>query len=278
MTCVEDILEWLDQYAPFRYAEQWDRCGLQVGDPAAAVDRVLVALDPNSGTIAEAEARRCDCLVTHHPLILHPLKALREDEFPGGLVLRVVRQGLHVIAAHTSLDAAKGGTNDILAGLLSLGSLEPLHVSPQWQGEPLYGGMGRIGRLEQAMRLEQLVEKVTGLLGTRDVRVVGDPAGQVHKVALCTGSGAGLMESVIAAGCDVYLTGDVKYHEAQRAAEGGLSLIDVGHFASERIVVAPLADYLRSKAERRSPDLRVFTAKAECDPFWVYRSLAVGKG
>lgn len=277
MTCVEDVLNWLNDYAPFRYMENWDRCGLQVGDPNALLNRVLVGLDPSSKTIEEAEKIQCQCLVVHHPLIFHPLKALREDEFPGNLVMRSVRSGLHIIAAHTNLDAAKGGTNDYFARLLGLASLEPLEVDPRWKAESLYGGMGRIGFPVLPLSLEELAEMAATNLGISDVRVVGEPSGQVRKVAVCTGSGGSLMEGVIRAGCDVYVTGDIRYHEAQRAVEAGLSLIDVGHFASERLIVPSLAGYLRSRAQDHDSSLEIYEASMERDPFWVHRGLAVMK-
>jgi putative NIF3 family GTP cyclohydrolase 1 type 2 len=97
---------------------------------------------------------------------------------------------------------------------------------------------------------------------------VGDPDRPVRRVALCSGSGAGFMDQVVASSCDVYVTGDIKYHEAQRAVEEGLALVDVGHFASERIVVPPLASYLSACAARERAEVEVLTALRERDPFW----------
>ncbi len=269
MIFVEDILGWLSDYAPFRYAAQWDQCGLQVGDPRGAVERILVALDPLSAAMGEAEERNCQCVVTHHPLIFRPVKAVREDEYPGSLILRAARLGLHVIAAHTNLDAAREGTNEHLARLFSLSSLEPLEIDPAFRGESLYGGMGRIGLLAAPMTLGALVETAAGILGRSDLRVVGNRDGLVHRVALCTGSGGSLLDLAVRAGCHVFLTGDVKYHDAQRAVEAGLALIDVGHFASERLILEPLAAYLRSVAENRRISIQVFVATSERDPFWI---------
>ena len=150
MVLVRDILAWLDRFAPFRYAAPWDQCGLQVGNPEAPVDRLLVALDPTSRTLEEARKLACQCLVTHHPLLFQPLKALRSDLFPGNLVIAAVLGGIHVIAAHTNVDAARDGTNDILGGMLSVVRMEPLERDEAWIGEDRYGGMGRIGQLAQS--------------------------------------------------------------------------------------------------------------------------------
>ncbi len=269
MVRVRNILEWLDAHAPFRLAAGWDRCGLQVGDPTAKVERVLVALDPTPETIGEAEQLGCQCLVTHHPLFLKPLDVVRVDQFPGSPIIRAIRSGVNLIAAHTNLDVARAGTNDILAGMLSLSSLRPLEVDPSLRHEELYSGLGRIGVLPRAVPLKAFAEEVLRISNGARIRVVGDPSRPVSRVALCTGSGGSLVELAAREGVDVYLTGDIKYHEARRALEEGIALIDMGHFASERIIVAPLAEYLRSQASLNHGELEVFTASREEDPFWI---------
>jgi dinuclear metal center YbgI/SA1388 family protein len=265
---VRDILAWVDGFAPFRYAAPWDQCGLQVGDPDAPVNRLLVALDPGSATLREAQELACQCLVTHHPLLFQALKAVRADHFPGNLVIAAVRGGIHLIAAHTNVDAARDGTNDVLGERLSVAQMEPLERDDTRVGEERYGGMGRVGLLPQPMAFEVLVAKTSEALGGIPVRAVGDARKQVSRVALCSGSGGSLMELAIKAGADVFITGDVKYHDAQRALEADLALIDVGHFASEQIVVRPLAAFLRAQAVGRREVLEVLEARVEKDPFW----------
>lgn len=270
MARVKDIYNWIDEYAPFRYAQSWDQCGLQVGDPEANVERILVALDPGSETIREARERRCDCLVTHHPLIFRPLKALRMDEFPANLVARALLAGIHIIAAHTNLDVARDGTNDRLGQLLNLEHIEPLEVDDTWGREDRYGGMGRIGCLPKAMPLSELADLSKQVLRINGVRTVGRSDRQVYQVAICTGSGGSLVEAVIHSGVDVYVTGDLKYHEALRALEARLALIDVGHFASERLIVEPLVNHLKLQAEKNGMSLEIFAAECEQDPFLFY--------
>ncbi|MEN6484828.1 MAG: Nif3-like dinuclear metal center hexameric protein [Syntrophobacteraceae bacterium] len=271
MVRVKDILAWIDDYAPFRYAESWDRCGLQVGDPQARVERVLVALDPGTSSIEEAQRLECQCLVSHHPLIFRPLNTVREDRFPECLVIRALKAGIHLIAAHTNLDASRGGTNELLSEMLSLDSHGPLEVNAAWRSDDRYAGMGRMGVLPEAMSLDRLSRSVQKALGGIDVRVVGRPEQQVELVALCTGSGGGLLERAIEAGADAYVSGDIKYHEAQRAVEAGLGLIDVGHYASEKPIVELLASYLRSRSAEEGLVLDVVAACDESDPFRFYQ-------
>jgi len=269
MVRVNHILNWLDEHAPFRLAASWDRCGLQVGDPMSAVERVLVALDPSLETVREAEQRDCQCLVTHHPLFIKPLEDVRTDRVPGSVIVRALRGGISLIAVHTNLDVARSGTNDILAGMLALGSLQPLESDPALRHEELYSGLGRIGILPRPVPLYEFAGEVRRLSRGVRIRVVGEPSRPVQRVALCTGSGGSLLDSVIREGVDVYLTGDIKYHEAQRALEEGVALVDMGHFASERIAVGPVAEYLRSKASCEHFELEVLTASRETDPFWI---------
>jgi dinuclear metal center YbgI/SA1388 family protein len=274
MVLVRDILSWLDYFAPFRYAAPWDQCGLQVGDPNAPVQRLLVALDPGSATLREARDLVCQCLVTHHPLLFQPLKAVRADHFPGNLVIAALLGGIHLIAAHTNVDTARDGTNEVLGERLSVGQMEPLESDQARIGEDRYGGMGRVGLLPERMTFAELVAKTGDALGGVPVRAVGDATMQVARVALCSGSGGSLLEQAIRAGVDVFITGDIKYHDAQRAVEAGLALIDVGHFASEQIVVRPLAAFLRAQAALHQEVLDVLEARVEKDPFWYRAGVA----
>jgi dinuclear metal center YbgI/SA1388 family protein len=270
MVKVKDILAWIDEYAPFRYAASWDQCGLQVGDPEAAVERVMAALDPSSSSVEAAERQGCQCLVTHHPLLFRPINSVRLDQFPGNVIGRALGKGIHLIAAHTNLDAAREGTNDQLARLMKLEAVEPMEIESAWRQEQSYRGMGRVGFLPRAQPLANLVEDLRDCLGGIGVRVVGDPKRTVHRVALCSGSGGGMLDMAIASNVDAYITGDLKYHEGQRALEADLALIDIGHFASERLIVQPLADHLQARASRELIGLEVFTACEEKDPFWFF--------
>ncbi|MBP8644993.1 MAG: Nif3-like dinuclear metal center hexameric protein [Syntrophobacteraceae bacterium] len=264
---VKDLLAWIDSFAPFRYAESWDRCGLQVGHPGMTVQRVLVALDPNSASFSEAEERECQCLVTHHPLIFQPLTHIRLDQHPGNLLAGAIRRGIALVVAHTNLDVSRHGTNHHLARLLELQQTVPMEVNPMWREELEYLGMGQVGELPWVVCLREFVGTIREVLDAVKVRVVGNPGRRIRRIALCGGSGGSLVNLAVSLGVDCYVTGDIKYHEAQTAMEAGMALVDVGHFASERIVVPPLVRYLESQAEDRNLDLKVLEAVSDRDPF-----------
>ncbi len=268
MMKVQTVIDWLDAYAPFQFAASWDNSGLQVGDPEAPVDRLLVALDITQATLEEAHRLGCQCLVAHHPLIFQPVTSVRTDAYPGKLIHRAVRDGIHLVAAHTNLDAAIEGTNRVLAETLALSITGPMEREPRWDGHERYGGMGCIGSLDPAERFSEFVDRLRAVLTPARLRAVGDPERIVRRVAVCSGSGGSLLQAALAAACDVFVTGDLKYHEARYAQEEGLSLVDVGHFASERLMVAPLADHLESRAQRERVALKVYRAERERDPFW----------
>jgi dinuclear metal center YbgI/SA1388 family protein len=266
---VADVMTWLDAHAPFRYAADWDNSGLQVGDPGAEVTCILVALDVTPQTLREAEENRCQCLVTHHPLLFQPLKTLRFDQSPTALIIRAIQKGIHLIAAHTNLDAARDGTNQQLGRMLGLERCHPLEADPRWQGEEQYAGMGTVGDLPKAITLERFVAGLQLLFPAASLRVVGDGERLLRRVALCTGSGAGYLEKVVADGCDAFVSGDFKYHEARRGEEAGLALVDLGHFVSERLIVEPLAEVMRTAAASAAFQVEVLTAQNESDPFWT---------
>ncbi|MGC9194901.1 MAG: Nif3-like dinuclear metal center hexameric protein [Syntrophobacteraceae bacterium] len=266
MVRVKEILGWIDSLAPFRFAESWDNCGLQVGNPQASITGLLVALDPSSPVLAEARERGCQCVVTHHPLLLHPLSSILTDSWPGCVVERALLSGISIIAAHTNLDAARQGTNGQLAQLLGLSITGPLDAQPSLCQDSRYGGMGVVGLLAREATAEKIAAELKSALGAQSVRIAGDWKKRVSRVAVCSGSGGSLLGKALAAGADLYITGDLKYHDARLAEEYGLVVIDIGHFASEKPVLGVLCDFFRARAASEALELDVFVSQSEFDP------------
>jgi putative NIF3 family GTP cyclohydrolase 1 type 2 len=127
--------------------------------------------------------------------------------------------------------------------------------------------MGRIGMLDQPMSLCQFTAKVKDCLGVSAIKAAGNPDALITSAAVCGGSGTSLVVQAIQAGADVFITGDVKYHEAQQATTQGLALIDAGHFATEYPVVAYLAKYLANCSERHEWNISIIATSAK-DIFW----------
>ncbi len=363
---IHDIVGLLSGLYPPVLAEDWDNVGLQVGDQAATVTHLAIALDPSPVAVAEAIELGATLLICHHPLIFRPMKQITTKDETGRLIAMALRADLAIFAAHTNLDRAENGLNDWLADRLGLESTLPLetpigmlfklvvyvpvdhaesvaealfasgagHIggydrcsfSSSGRGtyRPLAGanptvgkvgeatsveeirlevlvsketlsrvvnrlikthpyeevaydiipinnsrkdvGLGRIGRLPHAVSLKAFLARIKAALKVETLRVAGPEKSEVKKVAVCGGSGASLLHAAARQGADLLLTGDVGYHDARKAEELGITLVDAGHFATEHIVVDYLTKTLRTESMNRGYNLKISAVTGEFDP------------
>lgn len=268
-TRVADVIAVMERIAPPHLAEEWDNCGLQVGSPRWPVRSVRVSLDPLPSVVQSAVRDGVDMLVTHHPLILRPLRAINVESTIGRVIEAALQGRMALYCAHTNLDSAREGVNQVLARTLGLQQLVPM-IPPAAtnDGSAAGMGMGRIGRLEQPMSLRRLAEAVRQRLGLHQVRVAGDPDMMVQQAAVCSGSGSGLLAAFFETGAEVYISGDLRYHDARDVEAAGRGLIDVGHFASEHLIVEPLAVQLRHLMSDAGRAVRIDACALEQDPFY----------
>lgn len=244
MTTVEDVLQFINTIAPPAMAESWDNVGLLCGRKSRRVKKILVALDPFETVIREAVEEQADLILTHHPLIFgEGLTAVNEDTQTGRNLLTLMEHGIAAINAHTNLDMAPGGVNDCLAKALGLQDIQV--IAPAGQDE-----LGRdFGLLRQgtteAQPLEAFLSRVKTALGCEGLRYVngGKP---VHRVAVGGGACAGELAEALDAGCDTFVTADVKYNQFRTAFELGVNLIDAGHFHTENPTMPLLAEKLQA--------------------------------
>lgn len=131
-------------------------------------------------------------------------------------------------------------------------------------------GLGRVGDLDKTMELLPFARMVKDKLGLESVKVAGKPDLQVMRVAVCAGSGSSLMSAFISSGAQVYISGDLRYHDAREVEAANLGLIDIGHFASEYIVIETLAHRLTKILTANQLDVKVEACKLEKDPFTVF--------
>ena len=234
MTTVREIESFLYGWAPRELAESWDNVGLLVGDPEAAVERVLVALDITPQVAEEALERGCQLIVAHHPVMncaWHPVQTVRADDRQGRTLTALLRGGVAAICMHTNLDVAEGGVNDILAEKLGLTQPEMLTEEK----------IGRIGTLKCEIPLVEFTHSVIKLLGCNGLRYV-DAGRPVHRVAVGGGACGCYIPQAVAAGCDTFVTSDLKYNDFLDTE--GLNLIDAGHFPTENVVCPALQERL----------------------------------
>jgi len=247
-------------------AEDWDAVGLVCGDPAAPVRRVLVAVDPVAATVDEALGLGADLLLTHHPLLLRPVSSVAATTPAGTLVHRLVSGGCALLAAHTNADVAREGVSDALAAALGLTVVAPL--VPDGDGTT---GLGRIGTTDPTT-LESFAAHVAASLPAtaHGVRVQGDPARRVQRVAVIGGSGGDALAA--ASGVDVVVTSDLKHHLAlDHLQAGGPALVDVAHFASEWPWVPAYASLLHRDLLAAGFDVDVQYSSLVTDP-WTSRA------
>ena len=234
------VMDVLEQLAPKRLAEDWDNPGLLVGALNQNIRRILVCLDVSDKVVEQAVACQADMIVAHHPLIFKGLKKIRTDLPLGARLQQLLKHDIAVAAAHTNLDIAVGGVNDVLAGAIGLEKLSTFVITSQAE-DGTVESLGRMGALPAPMAAADFARQVREALPAGYVRLVNAGARPVRKVALCSGSGAEFIERAVLLGCDAFVTGDVRYHDAQRAAALGIHVIDAGHFATEQPVVKILA-------------------------------------
>lgn len=258
MTSITQITRIIEDVAPPGTALEWDNVGLQVGDPAWSVTLVLVTLDVTAQVVDEAENLGAELIVAHHPLIFHPLAALRTDRPVGRLVARLTRAQIGLYVAHTNLDAAPDvGTAAALGRIVGLRDTAPLLEEDEL-------ALGLVGKLPEEATVGELAARLREELAASRVIVVGDADRQARRVALMPGSGGDAVPPAAASGADVLVCGDLTHHDALDALGLGLCVIDAGHYGTERPVVDSLADYLQ---ERLTGAVNIRRSQVRTDPF-----------
>lgn len=239
------LMDAMNRIAPKKLAEEWDNPGLLVGSPQQEVERVLVCLDVSDEVIEQAVRQEARLIISHHPLLFHAIKAVRTDLPLGRRLEKLLKHDIAVFAAHTNLDSALGGVNDVLAEKIGLADIVPLEA-PERVQEDTPPALGRMGTLPAPMTARDFAEQIRRALPTAAVRLTEAGTHPVRKVALCSGSGAEFISKAAFLGADAYVTGDVRYHDAQRAKESGIHLIDAGHFGTE----FPMVHALKVRLEK----------------------------
>ena len=244
----DTFLNVLEQWAPLSYSEEWDNCGLQVGRRDKQLSKIMIALTPGEAAVQAAADAEVDMLLTHHPMIFKPTKSVTTDTVLGQSIIKLIQHDINLYCAHTNLDMAVGGVNDVLAKALKLQEVTILeNITEEY-------GIGRVGSLPEAMTLAQFLSMVAAQLECSHLSYQGELKRKVQKVALCGGSGISYLKAAQKAEADVYVTGDMKYHDAQLASELGICAVDAGHFGTEKHIVKVLAEFV----EQQGLDVIVF--------------------
>lgn len=235
MNTVKETFDKLCEIAPLDLQLEFDNSGFLIGRAEAAAERVMLSLDVTEEVIDEAVEKKIQLIVTHHPVIFDPVKSITDQTAGHDKLLRLIENRIAVISMHTNLDIAEGGVNDVLISLLGASNDGPFDEE----------GCGRMGRLEKPMPLRDFLPICKEKLGTRGLRYY-DAGRPVERIGVLGGSGGSNMLEAWKAGCDTFVTADVKYSVFLSARDLGLNLIDGDHFCTENPVIPVLAEKLRT--------------------------------
>lgn len=263
MTKVYDIIRFMETVAPQAKKESWDNVGLLCGREDKEVHTVLVALDPFEDTAREAVAIGADLILTHHPLIFHPLYSVTESSAIGRTISTLVCHDISAFSAHTNLDIALEGVSHQLAKALGLENITVIDPIETDQKGAVWGLLRRGAVKEQD--LEDFLSRVKQALGVPVLRYASGGKA-VHIIAVGGGACAEEWPAVLRAGCDTFVTSDAKYNDFWDARDAGLNIIDAGHFYTEN----PICAYLRDSVSDAFPELNVVISRTHRDCMKFY--------
>lgn len=223
---IDEIIEYTERIAPSDMAEGWDNVGLLAGSGEAEVSRVMLALDITADVVREAAEKGAQLIISHHPVIFEPLMSLEPDTAP----YLLVKSDIAALCLHTNLDRAERGVNTALATALGLRNVRLYPDDFLAVGEP-----------EREMSADEFAVFVRDRLGAPSVRYTD---GRVSRVAVSSGGGGEGIELSRVYGFDAFVTGELKHHQYELAAQRGTAAFDAGHFSTENVVIAPLRDDL----------------------------------
>lgn len=265
MLTVKDILEIINDIAPFETAEDWDNVGLLIGDDQQNVMRVLLALDITEPVIDEAIEKGCELIITHHPMIFKGIKHITGDDRLGKYILKLLKHNISVISTHTNLDRAfENGINYKIGTLYNLSNLEPMNVEH---------GFGILGTYETPLAMTAFIHLTKEIFKIQHVKIANSnhvEKNGIKRIAICSGSASEYTPDAINRFADVYITSDIKYHDAQVVLDEILMLVDVGHFESEVLFLPELKHSIIQRLIALGYDIEVIISEAECPIFNYY--------
>ena len=242
---VKDVMAVIEEFAPLALQEKWDNSGLCIGSPEDKVSSVLLGLDCTPELVDEAIACGADMIVTHHPLIFSGLKKISAEDLVGEAVVKAIRAGISVYAAHTSADKVIAGVSGAMAARLGLKDVRILDEDGEGTG------LGVVGNLPEPMTAQDALELVKERFALKVVKSSKPVGCKIERVAMCGGSGGSLIGAARAAGAQLYISGDISYHNF--FTPEGFMIMDIGHYESEIEIV----DILFSLIKKNFPTFAV---------------------
>lgn len=258
---VKNIADIIEKFAPKSLAEGYDNVGLMVGNLSVPVNGVLLALDVTEDTVDEAIRLGVNMILSHHPLIFSGLKSITGSNYIERTVIKAIQNNIAIYAAHTNADSAIGGVSYNLAqqlGVTKLKALDPNNLPCE------FTGLGVYGELESEVDAMEYLAFVKERLNLKALRYSTPHKETIKTVAMCGGSGASYINKAKSVGADLYLTGDIKYHD-YFLPESDITIADIGHYEGEIFIL----DTFKRLLETELPDIKVYKTELQGNPVHV---------
>lgn len=260
---IKEIFKSFNEIIPTENAAEWDNSGEQIQFSNEVVNSVLTTLEVTDEVINEAISKDCNLILSHHPLLFSKVNVISDDDPKARMLIKLISNKISVFSAHTNYDVANGGTSDYLAKQLGLKDVSTIEGSE---------GFAMTGYLQERMSLEEFIKMACESTGTplNEVRFTGVRGNLVHKIGLCAGSGSDFILNAFNADCDVFLTGDVKYHSAQDSLELGMAVVDMGHYHTEKFFAVEAAKIYGDRINSRmNTSIEFIPSKVDVNPFFM---------
>ncbi|MEZ6044444.1 MAG: Nif3-like dinuclear metal center hexameric protein [Planctomycetaceae bacterium] len=268
MLTLAELLQYLDTQYPPDLAESWDNVGLLVGREESQIGSILTCLTLTPDVAAEAVREKVDLIIAHHPILFRPVQKITSATVEGEMLLGLIESRIAVFSPHTRYDSAPAGINQQLAeqlGLTSIRSIRPIETESVPAGVNQTGA-GRWGQLPVPQSLEKFALKVKECLQAPAISLSGAPLDQVSKVAIACGSAGEFLQDAALLGCDLFITGEARFHTAFEAEQLGVALLLAGHYQTER----PAMEAMAVRLQEQFPQLSIKASQDESDPFrWI---------
>ena len=238
---IKEVIDALERFAPLPLQEGYDNAGLQVGLTETEVSGALLCLDVTESIVDEALEKRCNLIVSHHPLLFHAIKTLSDINYVQRTVMKAIENHVTVVSMHTNLDNAQGGVNFKMAEKIGL---EDVRFFDEKIADDVTSGNGVIGVLPTEMDSMAFIDKVKKVFGVECAQCNQLLHRKISKVALCGGAGSFLLDDAIKTGADAFITGEMHYHDFF-GHEQEIQIAVLGHYQTEQFTNEILYSILR---------------------------------
>lgn len=253
---LKNILAEYEKIIPIELQEDWDNSGIQIGDLEKDISKILIALDTDDDVLKYAKKYNYNLIINHHPLIFKPMKKIVSDNIIDNRIIYAIKNDISIYASHTNFDNYNYGTSYLLAkklGIKDMNILSPLDNNAKY-------GTGIYGFIEE-MSIEEFNLKLKEKLLLNNTIFYGDKDKKIKKIAVVGGSGASFIDDCLINNVDLFITGDIKYHDADHAIDNKLNILDIGHYESEKLVMEKIREILKEVIKDENIEIDVYYRK-----------------